>query len=256
MQRNWLELLDSAQFCYNLQKSSATEASLFELVLGAQPQTPAEIAVQISGRKSPAAYRFAMERQELFEQAQDSLRTARKRMLKYANQKRRLLEFSVGDKVLLKLTPQIWKKIVGTMKHQELVPRYNGPFEIIEKVGAVAYRLKLPELLKLHPTFHVSYLRPFYEDHEDPKRSKLQRAPPTIHKQFDDGIVKIMDHRRLGQHRKNRRTKFLVKWKKNEEVSWEKDTDLWQFEDQVQDYLTSIPTRTSDFSSGGGLLGL
>jgi len=61
MQRNWLELLDSAQFCYNLQKSSATEASPFELVLGAQPQTPAEIAVQISGGKSPTAYRFAME---------------------------------------------------------------------------------------------------------------------------------------------------------------------------------------------------
>jgi hypothetical protein len=252
-QRNWLELLDSAQFCYNLQKSSATEASPFELVLGAQPQTPAEIAVQVSGGKSPAAYRFAMERQELFEQAQDSLRKARKRMLKYANQKRRLLEFSVGDKVLLKLTPQIWKKILGT-KHRGLVPRYDGPFEVIEKVGAVAYRLKLPERLKLHPTFHVSYLRPFYEDHEDPKRSKSQRAPPTIHKQFDDGIVKIMDHRRLGQHRKNRRTEFLIKWKKNEEVSWEKDTDLWQFEDQIQDYLTSIPTRTSDSSSGGGLL--
>jgi ribosomal protein L21E len=147
-----------------------------------------------------------MERQELFEQAQDSLRKARKRMLKYANQKRRLLEFSVGDKVLLKLTPQIWKKIVGTTKHRGLVPRYDGPFEIIEKVGAVAYRLKLPERLKIHPTFHVSYLRPFYEHNEDPKRSKSQRAPPTILKQFDDGIVKIMDHRRLGQHRKNRRT--------------------------------------------------
>jgi len=112
----------------------------------------------------------------------------------------------VGDKVLLKLTPQIWKKIVGTTKHRGLVPRYDGPFEIIEKVGAVAYRLKLPERLKIHPTFHVSYLRPFYEHNEDPKRSKSQRAPPTIHKQFDDGIVKIMDHRRLGQHRKNRRT--------------------------------------------------
>jgi len=54
-----------------------------------------------------------------------------------------------------------------------------------------------------------------------------------IHKQFDDGIVKIIDHRRLDQHRKNRRTEFLVKWKKNEEVSWEKDRDLWQFENQV-----------------------
>jgi len=48
IQLNWLELLDSAQFCYNLQKSSTTEASSFELVLRAQPQTPAEIAVQMS----------------------------------------------------------------------------------------------------------------------------------------------------------------------------------------------------------------
>jgi hypothetical protein len=136
------------------------------------------------------------------------------------------------------------------------VARYDGPFEVIEKVGVVAYRLKLSKRLKLHPTFHVSYLQPFYEDNEDPKKSKLQRAPPTIHKQFDDGIVKIMDHHRLCQHRKNRRTEFLVKWKKNEEVSWENDTDLWQFEDQVQDYLTSILTTTSDSSSGGGLLEL
>jgi len=57
------------------------------LVLGAQPQNPAEIAVQKSSGKSPAVYRFAMERQELFEQAQNSLRMTRKRMLKYANQK-------------------------------------------------------------------------------------------------------------------------------------------------------------------------
>jgi len=127
-------------------------------------------------------------------------------MLKYANQKRRLLEFSMGDKVLLKLTLQIWKKIMGTTKHRGLVPRFDGPFEIIEKVGAVIYRLKLLERLKIHPTFHVSYLRPFYEDNKDLKRSKSQRAPPTIHKQFDNGIVKIMDHRRLSQHSKNQRT--------------------------------------------------
>jgi len=92
---------------------------------------------------------------------------------------------------------------MGTTKHRGLVPRYDGPFEIIKKVGAVAYRLKLPKRLKIHPTFHVSYLRPFYEDQEDLKRSKLQRAPPTIYNQFDDGIVKIMDHHRLSQHRKN-----------------------------------------------------
>lgn len=50
-QQNWLELLDNAQLCYNLHKSSATEASPFELVLGAQPQNPMEISVQKSGGK-------------------------------------------------------------------------------------------------------------------------------------------------------------------------------------------------------------
>jgi hypothetical protein len=54
-----------------------------------------------------------------------------------------LLEFSEGDKVLLKLTPQIWKKIIGKTKHRWLVPRYDGLFKIMEKVGVVAYPLKL-----------------------------------------------------------------------------------------------------------------
>ena len=72
-QRNWLELLDSAQFSYNLHKSSATDLSPFELVLEMQPQTLAEITVQKTGGRSPAAYMFARERQELFEQAQNNL---------------------------------------------------------------------------------------------------------------------------------------------------------------------------------------
>ncbi|KAG6480490.1 hypothetical protein ZIOFF_063990 [Zingiber officinale] len=70
-QKNWLGLLDSAQFCYNLHKSSATEKSPFEIVLGEQPTTPMEIAKQKSGGKCPAAYRYAREKQELLEEAQD-----------------------------------------------------------------------------------------------------------------------------------------------------------------------------------------
>ena len=106
-QRNWLELLDSAQFCYNLHRSSATEMSPFELVLGQQPATPTEVAKQRTGGKCPATYRYARERQEMLEEAQDSLRKAAKRMKKYTDKKRCPLEFNVGDKVLLKLTPQI-----------------------------------------------------------------------------------------------------------------------------------------------------
>ncbi|KAG6510926.1 hypothetical protein ZIOFF_028973 [Zingiber officinale] len=79
--------------------SSATEKSPFEIVMGEQPTTPMEIAKQKSGGKCPAVYRYAREKQELLEEAQDSLRKAARRMKKYADKKRRPLEFSVGDEV-------------------------------------------------------------------------------------------------------------------------------------------------------------
>ena len=106
-QRNWLKLLDTAQFCYNLHRSSATGFSPFELATGRQPLTPQEIALQKSGGICPAAYRFARNQQEMLEEAQDSLHKAARRMKKYADKGRRPLKFGVGDKVLLKLTPQI-----------------------------------------------------------------------------------------------------------------------------------------------------
>ena len=136
-----MSLLDTAQFCYNLHKSSSTGLSPAELVLGHQPLTPLDVAKMKSQGECPAAYRFARDKQELIEQAQESLAKAQRRMEKYANQHRRPLEFQVGDKVLLKLTPQIWKKVTDKRFHKGLVQRYDGPFEVIKRVGNVAYRL-------------------------------------------------------------------------------------------------------------------
>ena len=100
----------------------------------------------------------------MLHEARDSLEKAARRMKKYADHDRRPLEFQVEDKVLLKLTLQIWKKISNKTRQRGLIPKYNGLFEVIKQVGQVAYMLKLPERLKLHPTFHVSFLKPYYED--------------------------------------------------------------------------------------------
>ncbi|GJS51976.1 hypothetical protein Tco_0625338 [Tanacetum coccineum] len=71
---------------------------------------------------------------------------------------RKPLEFQVGDRVLLKVSP--WKGVVRFGKKGKLAPRYVGPFEIVESVGPVAYRLKLPqELSCVHDKFHVSNLK-------------------------------------------------------------------------------------------------
>lgn len=64
----------------------------------------------------------------------------------------------------MKLTSHIWKKITDCRYHKGQVQRYDGPFVVKEWVGNVAYKFLLPEKLKIHPTFHVSFLKPYHEE--------------------------------------------------------------------------------------------
>ncbi|GJX87261.1 putative reverse transcriptase domain-containing protein [Tanacetum coccineum] len=91
-------------------------------------------------------------------QIKDRLKVAHDRQKSYADKRRKPLEFSVGDYVLLKVSP--WKGVVRFGKKGKLASRFVGPFEIVEKVGLLAYRLDLPEELDgVHDTFHVSNLK-------------------------------------------------------------------------------------------------
>ncbi|KAJ9565813.1 hypothetical protein OSB04_001779 [Centaurea solstitialis] len=84
--------------------------------------------------------------------------TTQSRQKSYADKRRSDLEFSVGDDVLLKVSP--WKGVIRFRKRGKLGPRFIGPFKVIARVGKVAYRLELPpELSQIHNTFHVSQLR-------------------------------------------------------------------------------------------------
>ncbi|GKB41434.1 hypothetical protein Tco_0886376 [Tanacetum coccineum] len=86
------------------------------------------------------------------------LKAARDHQKSYANKRRKPLEFEVGDRVLLRVSP--WKGVVHFGKKGTLVPRYIGPFKILKRIGLVAYRLRLPkELSSMHDTFHVSNLK-------------------------------------------------------------------------------------------------
>nr|GEU62357.1 retrotransposon protein, putative, Ty3-gypsy subclass [Tanacetum cinerariifolium] len=96
-------------------------------------------------------------------QIKERLKTTRDHQKSYADHRRKPLEFSVGDKVLLKVSPR--KGIVRFNKKSKLSPRYVEPFDIVERVGLVAYRLRLPqELVGVHDTFHVSNLKKFLAD--------------------------------------------------------------------------------------------
>ncbi|GJT89589.1 putative reverse transcriptase domain-containing protein [Tanacetum coccineum] len=84
--------------------------------------------------------------------------TARDCQKSYADVRRKPLEFQVGDKVMLKVSP--WKGVIRFGKRGKLNPSYIGPFNILARVGTVAYRLELPEQIsRVHSTFHVSNLK-------------------------------------------------------------------------------------------------
>ncbi|KAI5335150.1 hypothetical protein L3X38_025283 [Prunus dulcis] len=85
------------------------------------------------------------------------------RQKSYADNRRKDLQFEVGDWVFLKLSP--WKGVIRFGRRGKLSPRYIGPHEIVERVGPVAYRLALPsDLSRLHYVFHVSMLRKYISD--------------------------------------------------------------------------------------------
>ncbi|KAD6796387.1 hypothetical protein E3N88_07283 [Mikania micrantha] len=91
-------------------------------------------------------------------QIQRRLQSTRSIQKSYADKRRKPLEFQVGDRVMLKVSP--WKGVVRFGKKGKLAPRYVGPFEIIERIGPMAYRLRLPdELSGVHDVFHVSNLK-------------------------------------------------------------------------------------------------
>nr|GFB35074.1 putative reverse transcriptase domain-containing protein [Tanacetum cinerariifolium] len=91
------------------------------------------------------------------------MQAARDRQKSYADLKRKPMEFQVGDKVMLKVSP--WKGVVHFGKRGKLNPRYVGPLKVLEEIGKVAYKLDLPkELSRVHNTFHVPNLKKCHVD--------------------------------------------------------------------------------------------
>ncbi|OIT34800.1 hypothetical protein A4A49_11859 [Nicotiana attenuata] len=191
--------------------------------------------------------------EEQVDMARSYLDKAARKMKKFADRKRRPVNYRIGDKVMVKLNPQQFKSLRGV--NQNLIRRYEGPFEITAKVGKVSFRLDLPHHLKIHPVFHASQLKPYHEDQDDAERGQSSRAqifitPSTI----DKKIEAINDHQLVrGKGWCNSSAQFLVHWKGQspKEASWEKYEDLWQFKDQVHNYLKLCGAAVVAISSGG-----
>ncbi|GJS20600.1 putative reverse transcriptase domain-containing protein [Tanacetum coccineum] len=150
--------------------------------------------------------------------AEDRLKVTRDRQKSYADKKRKPLEFSVGDYVLLKVSS--WKGVVCFRKKGKLTPRFVGPFEIIKKVGPVAHRLDLPEELNgVHDTFHVSNLKKCLAD--PTLKVPLDKIRVDAKLNFVEKHVEILE-RKFKKLKRSRIAIVKVRWnsKRGPEFTW------------------------------------
>ncbi|KAK3025937.1 hypothetical protein RJ639_040853 [Escallonia herrerae] len=254
-QKNWVKLLDVAQLCFNSRKSSSTGKSAFEIVNGQQPLLPHTVNVPNAG-KSPRAISFSKEWRQNIDLAHSYLEKAARRMKKHADKNRRSQEFNVGDKVMVKLLPQDRKFLRG--RDSRLLQKYEGPLTIVKKIGKMAYKVDPPHWWsrQLHPVFHVSMLKPFYEDTADPSRGQIKRQglkPKAAGKRVAEAIL---NDRVIIASRK-RHQEYLVKWQghMDEENTWELAADLSAYADKIEAYHMQKLTRASTTLVGENVTG-
>ena len=155
---------------------------------------------------------------------QQRLLTAQSRQKSYVDVRRRPLEFGVGDHVFLKVMPK--RGVVRFGKCGKLSPRFIGPFEILERVGTVAYRLALPpSMICVHEVFHVSMLWMYTPD----PAHVVDRGQIDVdtYETFEEGPVCILDSRDQVLRRKTvRLVRMLWRHYGVEESTWEREDTM------------------------------
>nr|GFA64382.1 reverse transcriptase domain-containing protein [Tanacetum cinerariifolium] len=149
------------EFSYNNSCHASIKAAPFEALYGRKCRSL--VCWTGVGETQILGPELIQETTEKIVQIKQRMQAARDRQKSYADLKRKPMEFQVGDKVMLKVSP--WKGVVRFGKRGKLNPRYVGPFKVLKRVGDVAYKLDLPEKLsRVHNTFHVSNLKKFHAD--------------------------------------------------------------------------------------------
>ncbi|GJS72809.1 putative reverse transcriptase domain-containing protein [Tanacetum coccineum] len=212
----WVKHLPLVEFSYNNSYHASTKGTQFEPLYGRKYRSP------VVGPR---------------------IQATRDRQKSYADVRRKPLEFQVGDRVMLKVSP--WKGVVRFGKRGKLNPRYIGPFKVLAKVVTVAYRLELPQQLsRAHSTFHVSNLNKCLPD--EPLAIPLDEIHIDDKLRFVEEPVEIMDHE-VKRLKRSRIPIIKVQWnsRRGHEFTWERED---QFRENVGTPMATKPKLDADLS--------
>ncbi|KAJ9540954.1 hypothetical protein OSB04_027460 [Centaurea solstitialis] len=219
---SWDTYLPLAEFSYNNSYHSSIGMPPFEMLYGRRCRTP--ICWGEVGQRVLGSTEVVQRTTEDIQRIRERLRTAQSRQKSYADRRRSDLEFQVGDRVLLKVSP--WKGVIRFRKRGKLGPRYIGPFTVLARVGKVAYRLELPAVLgQIHSTFHVSQLRKCLAD--ETAHIPLDDIQVDESLNYVERPVAVLD-RKVKRLRRREIGIVKVQWqhRKGSEWTWEPEAEM------------------------------
>ena len=219
---SWDDHLPLVEFSYNNSYHASIGMPPYEALYGRKCRSP--VYWEEVGERKILGPELIHQTKEVIQLIQKRLVAAQNRQKKYADQARKDMEYQEGEQVLLKVSP--WKGLVRFGKKGKLSPRFVGPFEILKRVGKVAYELALPPHMQhIHNVFHISMLKKYYPDSNHVIEYEPIEIQPDL--SYVEQPVKIIDRQEKILRNK---TVVLVQvlWRnpKVEESTWELENEM------------------------------
>ena len=226
---DWDLQLPLVEFAHNNAKNRSTGASPFMICYGKHPRTPMELPESVQPRDLALAghssvLEYLRERERTVASVQEAMHAANQRAIAQEDSGKAPLTFEVGDQVSLK-TKHLQ---LNTLPSKKLFPKWIGPMRVHKVINPSAYMLELPSTWRIHPVFHVSLLKPYFDNGE-----AVEPVPFTLIGGADnefqvDGILDFKPKtpkttRGQVKARKVRELSFYVKWQ-----GLDMGVDAWQ----------------------------
>ena len=218
--KEWSRWIPLAEWWYNTSYHSSINTTPYEVVYGQPP--PSHVPYVAGESVVGAVDRSLQAREAAIKLLKFYLQRAVNRMKQHADKKRTDRQFEVGDMVYVKLQPYRQSAVVNR-RCLKLSAKFFGPYRILEKIGAVAYRLELPPSSKIHAVFHVSQLKSHHGPISSHSKMPLLDTDGVIARE----PISIID-RRMVRKQGTAHTEVLVQWKNSfpEDATWESFSSL------------------------------
>ena len=232
--RDWDKHLKIAQFAINNSWQESVQETPMYLNRGRHPRAPVTVKMPTLPTANPASADFAAHKRNITARAKRCMMSAQQRQKRYYDLNRPDKSYAVGTNMLLS-TANLNLKVLQTGT-RKLAPKWVGPFPVTERIGPLAYRLKLPASMTVHDVFHVCYLKPYRDD----GRTKPPPVPEMIDDEPEFEVDRILDHRytKRGHQRK---LEYLLRF-----TGYGAEHDMWQHDisncaELVQEYWDRKP---------------